>query len=35
MNDQEFREHILTFIAKSDQWMQDVNEKLEVQELWI
>ena len=30
MNDQEFREHILTFIAKSDQWMQDVNKKLEV-----
>ena len=30
MNDQEFREHILTFIARSDQWMQDVSEKLDV-----
>ena len=30
MNDQEFREHILTFIARSDQWMQDVNKKLDL-----
>lgn len=30
MNDQAFREHILTFIAKSEQWMQDVNKKLDV-----
>ncbi len=30
MNDQEFREHILTFIAKSDQWMQDASKKLDV-----
>lgn len=30
MNDQAFREHILTFIAKSEQWMQNVNKKLDV-----
>ena len=30
MNDQEFRERILTFIAKSEHWMQDVNKKLGV-----
>ncbi len=30
MNNQEFREHILTFIAKSEQWMQDANKKLGV-----
>ncbi len=30
MNEQSFREHILTFIAKSEQWMQDVNKKLDV-----
>lgn len=30
MNDQEFRERILTFIAKSEQWMQDANKKLGV-----
>ena len=30
MNDQEFREHILTFIVKSEQWMQDANKKLDV-----
>ena len=28
MNDQEFREHILTYIAKSEQWMQDTGKKL-------
>lgn len=30
MNDQEFREHILAFITKSEQWMQDARKKLDV-----
>lgn len=29
MNDQEFREHILAFITKSEQWMQDARKKLD------
>ncbi len=30
MNDQEFQKHILTFITKSEQWMRDINKKLDV-----